>query len=66
MNESTPAGLPLPGTRDRYRRIFSDGTVCICTPDEEQTLTAGLEGFTVSDVWLTRQQWEKLPDFGGW
>jgi len=54
--------------RDKHRfiRIYYDGSVCICEPHEAASMLEGCEGATVTEVWMTYEQWEALPEFSGW
>ena len=51
-----------------YKRIDFDGSFCIVEPRELADMTVDLEGenFVVTDVTMTREEFESLPDFGGW
>lgn len=52
--------------RTRYVRITVDGMHLICEPCEVETNLEGLENYTLTDVYLSEQEHEALPEFEGW
>lgn len=65
-----PPSDHAPGCEDfhteRFIRVEHDGTFCVMEPaDAEEYLHDSDEEYAVSDVWLTRDQFEKLPEFEG-
>lgn len=48
-----------------FARIEHDGTHCIMEQHEAEAMIAECDGYTVTQVMLTREQFERLPDFGG-
>lgn len=74
MSELPPA-LPVTqlaaekaAKRDKHRfiKIFWDGHSCICEPHEVADMLDGCDGAKVTEVWMTQEAFEALPDFGGW
>jgi hypothetical protein len=51
----------------RFVRIEYQGTYCICKPDEAQDMIElGFEDeYTVTDVFMTQQEFDALPEFMG-
>jgi hypothetical protein len=63
-----PDGVPFDregNQRRRYVRITFDGLSCICEPGDVGDL-AGDGDYTLEDVHLSEQEFEALPEFGGW
>lgn len=56
--------------KHRYKRVSYDGSSFICKPDEVEELTR-LDGcdddmqYQVSDIWMTDDEYERLPEFEG-
>lgn len=52
----------------RYIRMTMDGASCISEPDEVKDILTGddMAGCTLTEVWMTQQQYEDLPEFSGW
>lgn len=51
---------------ERFVRIVSDEAVCICEPHETSSMLEGLTNVRMTDVLLTRDQFESIPEFSGW
>ena len=55
--------------KERFVCISHDGTPCVMEPHEAEEMLREAElahEYEVSDVWLTRDQFEKLAEFEGW
>lgn len=54
---------------ERFVRLTYDGVPCVVEPNEARQMLEDDEdplAYEVADVWLTRDQFEKLADFEGW
>ena len=52
--------------RQEFKRVELDGTYCVMTPAEAEAMLAESdEQYTVSTVMLTRDQFERMPEFNG-
>jgi len=57
------------GRRETFVRIEVDGSWCICEPHDVPDMRDGAEGdatYIVTEVRMTRRQFERLPEFEGW
>jgi hypothetical protein len=64
-----PNGLPFDkdgNPRRRYVRITFDGVSCVSEPKDAADMTQGESGYQLEDVMLSEQEYEALPEFGGW
>lgn len=55
--------------RDKKRFVLMtyDGTSCTVRPSEVADLIDGNdEGYTFTDIWMTEDEFEALPEFSGW
>lgn len=52
--------------KKRFLKLTVDGTSCICEPDEAADMMDDPTQYTVSEVWMTQKQYDKLPEFEGW
>ena len=52
--------------KKRYVKIRYDGQACIVEPHELADMVEGCDGAIVEDVWMTDEEWMKLPEFSGW
>lgn len=50
---------------ERFSRITVDGTSVTCEPKDVETMLEGIEGAAVEDIYLTRDQFEAIPEFTG-
>lgn len=48
-----------------FARVEHDGTHCIMERHEAESMIAEGGDYTITQVMLTREQFERLPDFGG-
>lgn len=51
--------------QEEFGRIELEGDWCICEMRDIDAMTEGEHGCTVTTVKLTRDQFENLPEFGG-
>lgn len=53
--------------KHRYKRVSYDGASYICKPDEVEDLidSDGATTYEISDVWMTDDEYEQLPEFEG-
>lgn len=52
--------------QEPFTRLEYDGTVCVMEPREAEAMLAeSEEQYTVSTVMLTRDQFERMPEFNG-
>lgn len=51
--------------KHRYVRLSFDGSSCICEPREATAMQEEDARLEASEVWLTRAEFEALPDFAG-
>jgi hypothetical protein len=62
--------LPYMQLKERYAKITWDGRSCITELLELPTMIEGFEDEdskpVVTDVWLTRDEFENLSEFVGW
>jgi hypothetical protein len=68
-NKCLPNGVPFDkegNPRVRYVRVSYEGTSCVMTPAEAEDMTMGHADYALSDVLLSEQEFEALPEFGGW
>ena len=64
-----PDGAPFDkqgNHRKRYVRISYDGLSCVSEPQDVADMTEGDTGYALQDVMLSEQEYEALPEFGGW
>jgi hypothetical protein len=69
-----PAGLMFDAfgsPRVRYVRVVRDGGTCVMTPLEADDYKQTAEhyedgGYEYVDVYLSEQEFDNLPEFGGW
>lgn len=57
------------GKRETFVRVELDGSWCICEPRDVPDLKVGAEDgdtYIVTEVRMTRRQFERLPEFEGW
>lgn len=56
--------------KQRYVRLEYDGNVCIVEPEDVEDMIEDHDPnddpIQQSDVWMTPQQFEDLPEFEGW
>jgi hypothetical protein len=52
--------------RHRYVRVTYQGVSCVLEPIEAADLTLGHADYETRDVYLSEQEYEALPEFGGW
>jgi catalase len=56
--------------RDKRRfvklRLKGEKSSCIASPREAQGMLADDPDLTGEDVWMTIEEFEKLPEFAGW
>lgn len=52
--------------KKRYVKITWDGQSCICEPRDAVEMASGSDGAVLTDVWMTPDEWEALPEFAGW
>jgi hypothetical protein len=50
---------------ERFVRVVYDGTPCVVEPGDVEALIGASEGYEISDVMLTRDQFERMPEFDG-
>lgn len=51
---------------ESFTRLEFDGTVCVMEPSEAEAMLAESdEQYAVSTVMLTRDQFERMPEFNG-
>jgi hypothetical protein len=64
-----PDGLPFDAAgnkRERYVRVIYEGTTCVVPPKDVPAATAVYPtDYTLQDVYLSPQEFERLPEFGG-
>lgn len=51
----------------RFIRMTVDGASCICEPGEVKDMFDGgdMDGCTLTEVWMTQEQYDALPEFEG-
>ena len=62
--------MPSKCDKHRYKRVSYDGSSFICLPEElagmlEAHSEDGDVKYEVSDVWMTDEEYERLPEFEG-
>lgn len=65
-----PASTHFPDCKkyqpERFVRVALDGTAAIMEPAEAEAMCSdSLENYSVSDIFLTRDQFNAIPDFAG-
>lgn len=52
----------------RFVRMTVDGVSCICERDEVKDLLdgAGIAAYELTEVWMTQERYDALPEFEGW
>lgn len=51
---------------ERFVRVMYDGSWCVMEPDDAADMTADSEGgYQTEDVFITRDQFERMPEFNG-
>lgn len=43
-----------------------DGVSCVMEKDDAASMMEGSESYTVKPTYMTRDQFDNLPDFPGW
>lgn len=67
-----PNGLPVDkdgNPRIRWTRISYDGQWCICKPGDVEAMIGDADdphNYKTEDVYLSQQEVDALPEFGGW
>jgi len=57
------------GRRETFVRVELDGSWCICEPRDVPDMTVDAEAgetYIVTEVRMTRREFERLPEFEGW
>lgn len=49
-----------------YKRVTHDGKSCICEPSEVANICSNLGPYEITDVWMSPEDYEKLPEFEGY
>lgn len=51
----------------RFIRMTVDGSNCICEPGEVKDMFDGgaMDGCKLTEVWMTQEQYDALPEFEG-
>jgi hypothetical protein len=53
--------------KQRYMRVSHCGSSCVMEMHEAAALLTDAPGvYDSAEVWMTRTEFEALPDFGGW
>ncbi len=50
---------------EEFARVEHDGTACVVELHEAFDLMGEGDQYTITSVWLTRDQFERLPEFAG-
>ncbi len=63
----TSADEPSKRQKIRFVKITYDKSSCVVRPNEVPAMTEdGIEGHTLTDVWMSEAEFEALPEFQGW
>lgn len=60
------SGSKQPASSARYVKItFAGDGWCICEPASVGDLTSGVADYALTDVWMTPEEFQALPEFNG-
>lgn len=57
---------------NRYTKIELDGSYCVMEPREAEAMIADMSvdeqesDYKISDIYMTQEEFENLPEFQGW